>query len=711
MAAMGMRMRRIVRGFRAVYAAGEPMEGEVRPRRVTIAPETIVDFLAGTALFQDCDRKTVEKIVPHVFPVQVPAGIIIVRAGTPDPGIGVLYQGRAAIRRLDAATGSPVTIEEASVGETFGEIGAFLGTTQPHDVIALEDAIMFLLGHDVVTQLAARVPAFSFAAARRLAAKAVAAMAGPKPGAIARAKPNTSAPPLGDAIRFVRVSTYDPTPQVAATVPAKLIRQHRLLPLELRDRTLTVGMVDPTNTASRAELGRVLATTDVAIVAISQDDFNEAYVRLRIDSSPALRGGRPAAEIVQPDQLVFDLADQERDPKQAGPIGDEVVGLANRLIAHAIERGASDVHVDHNVNGPRVRIRVQGQLYGWDHAIPPSHGRSLVARLKVLAGLDVTERRLPQDGRLGVRIGRREVDIRISTIPTSRGEKVALRIFEGSAMLRQLETIFHDPAILDHVRVAIQRPYGAIVVAGPTGSGKTSTLYAALGERIRTRPDTNVLTVEDPIEYRLAGVTQVQVNHAVDLGFAKVLRAMLRQDPDVIMVGEVRDDDTARLALEAAMTGHLMLTSLHANNAVGLVQRFEHLGCGRPLIGQSLALGLVQRLARRLCPRCTTTEVPPPIVLDNLAAHGLVDRWSPVPMPRAVGCPDCNQTGYSGRVAVVEMLALDDALRAQIMAGVPPSELERAAAESGALVSFRTSALRLMAKQLISPAEALLTLA
>jgi len=689
------------------------MEGDARPRRVTVAPETMVDFLVKTALFHGCDRKTVEKIIPHVFPVQVPAGIIIVRAGTPDPGIGFLYQGRAAIRRHDAATGAQVTVEEVTVGEPFGEIGAFLGTTQPHDVIALEDSVMFLLGNDVVTQLATKVAAFSFAAARRLAAKAVAPAIGPLPlpGAPARTRPTTSVPPVGEVIRFVRVSAYDPTPQVVATVPAKLIRQHRLLPLEMRDRTITIGMVDPTNTASRTELQRVLATTSVAIVAIGQDDFNEAYVRLRIDSMAPSRGPKPATELVHPEQLVFDIADQERDPKQTAPIGDEVVALANRVIAHAIERGASDVHVDHNVHGPRVRFRVQGQLYGWDHAIPAGHGKSLVARLKVLAGLDVTERRLPQDGRLGVRIGRREVDIRISTIPTSRGEKVALRVFEGAAMQRQLEAIFHDPAILDAVRAALQRPYGAIVVAGPTGSGKTSTLYAALGERMRTRPDTNVLTVEDPIEYRLAGVTQVQVNHAVDLTFAKVLRAMLRQDPDVIMVGEVRDEETARLALEAAMTGHLMLTSLHANNAVGVVQRFEHLGCGRPLIGQSLALALVQRLARRLCPRCTTTELPPPIIVENLALHSLVDPRAPVPLPRAVGCPECGQTGYSGRVAVVELLVLDDALRAQIMAGVPLSELERAASESGALVTFRSSALQLMSQQLISPAEALLMLA
>ncbi len=669
-----------------------------RVRRVDVPAPTIVEFLATTALFAGCDRGTIEKIAPHVFPVEVPAGVVIVRAGTPNPGIGLVYSGRAAVRDGDAI------LEEVGVRDAFGETGAFLGTTPPHDVVAIRDSVMLLLGHEVVKQLAAKVAPFSFAAARRLAARTIT----PPP---ARSSTPGTAPPPGDGIRFVRVSHYDPAPDVVAAVPAKLIHKHRLLPLELRDHTLTVGMVDPTNAASRAEVQRVLSTSNVAVVAISLDDFNHAYERLRIDPVRAGRGSRPPESAVAADQLVVDQADQERDVKQAGPTGDEIVGLASRVIAHAIERGASDVHVDHDVQGPRIRFRVQGQLYNWDQMIPASHGKGLVARLKVLAGLDVTERRLPQDGRLGVRVGRREVDIRVSTIPTSRGEKVALRVFEAATMQRPLETIFHDPAILESTHAAIQRPYGAIVVAGPTGSGKTSTLYAALGERIRTRPDTNALTVEDPIEYRLAGVTQIQVNHAVDLGFAKVLRAMLRQDPDVIMVGEVRDDETAQLALEAAMTGHLMLTSIHANNALGVVQRFEHLGCPRALIGQSLALVLVQRLARRLCPRCVTSEVPPPIVLDNLAAHGLADRDRPAAMPRAVGCAQCNQTGYAGRIAVVEMLALDDGLRAQIMAGAPVTELERVAADSRLLVSFRRSARLLMARQMINPAEALLTLA
>jgi type II secretory ATPase GspE/PulE/Tfp pilus assembly ATPase PilB-like protein len=674
-------------------------EGEGRPRRVEFPIPVIVEFLAATSLFTGCDRATITKIAPHVFPVEVPAGMVILRAGAHHAGIGVVYSGRATVRTADAI------LEEISAGDAFGETGAYLGTSQPHEVAATQDSVVFLLSHDVVNQLATKIAAFSFAAARRLAARSITS---PIP---LRMKPSGTAPPTNEVIRFVRVSAYDPTAQVVAAVPGKLIQQHRLLPLELRDRTLTVGMVDPTNAASRMELQRVIPTTNLVVVAISQDDFNEAYVRLRIDPLRGGRGTRPIETIVAPDQLVFDQTDQEREAKQQGPLGDEIVALASRVIAHAIERGASDVHVDNAAHGPRIRFRVQGQLYHWDQPIPAGHGRGLVARLKVLAGLDVTERRLPQDGRLGVRVGKREVDIRISTIPTSRGEKVALRVFEAASMLRPLETIFHDPAILEAVHLTIQRPYGALIVAGPTGSGKTSSLYAALGERMRTRPDTNVLTVEDPIEYRLAGVTQVQVNHAVDLTFAKVLRAMLRQDPDVIMVGEVRDDDTAQLALEAAMTGHLMLTSVHANNALGVIQRFTNLSCPAPLIGQSLALVLVQRLARRLCPRCTTSEVPPPVVLANLAAHGLVERDREVAMPRAVGCAECNQTGYSGRVAVVEMLALDDALRAQIMAGSPASVLERVATEARLLHSFRRSALHLMSRQMISPAEALLTLA
>jgi hypothetical protein len=266
-------------------------EGVARPRRVDVPTSTIIEFLASTSLFSGCDRATITRIAPHVFPVEVPAGTVVVRAGAANPGIGVVYTGRAAVR-----DGSAI-IEHVPAGHAFGETGAFLGTTQPHEVAAAEDSVMLLLSHDIVNQLASKSAAFSFGAARRLAARTITT-----PIPTVRARPAGTAPPATEGIRFVRVSSYDPTPEVIAAVPGKLIQQHRLLPLELRDRNLVVGMVDPTNAASRMELQRVMSTSNIIVVAISQDDFNEAYVRLRIDPVRATRGTRPLEVAVSPDQ-------------------------------------------------------------------------------------------------------------------------------------------------------------------------------------------------------------------------------------------------------------------------------------------------------------------------------------------------------------------------------------------------------------------------
>ena len=531
---------------------------------------------------------------------------------------------------------------------------------------------------------------------------------GTSPPPVATATPVVAAAPApadDGSPRMVRVSAYEINDKLLQVIPARTIAMQRLLPLELRGKALTVGMVDPWNGPAQNELRRLLTTVDLQFVAISADDFNEAFVRLRID--PAV-SNRQLAPVTTPESLQYEVNVDEAPTKQVNVIGDEVVQLANRLICAAIDRQASDVHIEGEPTGVKVRFRVGGALQDWETLVAQSFAKGLVARLKVLAGLDITERRLPQDGRIGLRVGRREIDLRVATMPTLRGEKVVLRLFEAANMLRPLESIFVEPKTLAIVRAALDRPYGAIVVAGPTGSGKSSTLYACLNERKKSRPDTNTVTVEDPIEYRLGGATQVQVNHAVDLGFARILRGMLRQDPDVIMVGEVRDGDTAQLALEAAMTGHLLLTSMHANTAIAALQRLENLGCPRPLIAQSLALVLVQRLARKLCPRCVKTEVPPPLLLDSLAARGLADKAAPVPMPRAVGCGECNGTGWSGRVAVLEAFELKDNARNMLMAGSSLGDIEKQAVDAGALLPFRRYAGVLMARNLIAPSEALL---
>ncbi|MBK9071268.1 MAG: Flp pilus assembly complex ATPase component TadA [Myxococcales bacterium] len=694
-------------------------------RRGALEPTAIADFLASSALFKACDRQVVDRIAPHVEAIEVDGGTIVSRAGSAEPLLGIVYAGKLAVRSVNAISGASTVLEEIRVGDSFGEVGAVLGTAQATEVVADQKCIVVLLNKDLLAQMLAKVAPFAAAIAKRLATRVVMASVANirgqgAPGATGAAADaplldlQISAPPPAaaahaDGITFCRIASYPVDQKLISLVPSKLIHQHRMLPLELRGRNMLLGMVDPYNQASLGEIKRVLSNVDIRVMAIGLEDFNETIVRFRIEAGPPKARG---ADLTNPDTIQYDIADSEREAKNAvGVIGDEVVQLASKIIAGALNVGASDVHIETDGTGVRVRFRTSGALQDWDQFVPASFGKSLVARFKVLAGLDITERRLPQDGRIGMRIGKREVDARISTLPASRGEKIVMRMFEASSVSRPLEAIIADANALASFRNSINRPYGAIIIAGPTGSGKSSTLYAALGERKRMRADTSIVTVEDPIEYRLQGITQTQVNHVADLTFGRVLRAMLRQDPDIIMVGESRDPETAQLALEAAMTGHLLFTSLHANNAIGVIQRLEQLGCSRPLIAQALGSVLVQRLARKLCQKCVTSEVPPPLLLESLAARGLVEKAAAIPLPRATGCADCGQTGYSGRVAVIELLSPTDQLRALIMTNAPLAEIENVAAESGALMPFRRYASFLMSRQLLTPTEALLVVA
>jgi len=643
-------------------------------------------------------------------------GSIIARAGNPTPIVGILFAGRASVRQVNASTGQAAVLDTVNVGDHFGEVGTLLGRAQSYEYYAEDDCTVLVISKEIVGQLSEKIAPFSYALAQKLSNRMVRLSMTALRGApaAAAAAPAPAAAPAAEAdagvIPFVKVAAFDPDQKLLELIPARFMQQRRLLPLELRGSVLTVGMVDPYNQAAVGELRRVLHSADPKIVAISQDDFNETVVRLKVGGSSG--SSDKSNQKTDPNTLQFDQLDAEREADKAvRVIGDEVVQLANRIISTGLDLGASDIHIELAHSGMRVRYRVSGTLIDWDQYIAASFAKGLVARFKILSGLDITERRLPQDGRIGIKIGRRELDLRVSTLPASRGEKIVLRLFEAANMMRPLEQVFIDPQTLAVVRKVLNRPFGAIIVAGPTGAGKSSTLYAALNERRKTRPDTNIIMVEDPIEYRLQGVTQVQVNHAIDLDFAGVLRAMLRQDPDVIMVGEVRDSETAQLALEAAMTGHLLFTSLHANTALAVIQRLENFGCNRTMIAQSVALVMVQRLARRLCPKCATTEVPPPVLLKSLAMRGLIEAAAPVPLPRGVGCAECNHTGYAGRVAVLETLHMSDELRTGLMVDQPLNEIEETALKTNHLISFQRYASFLMTRNIIGPSEALLTVA
>ncbi len=621
--------------------------------------------------------------------------------------------GAASVSVADLGTGLRTELYSIHTGDHFGEVGTLLGETQPHDVVAEDACVVLVLKQSAVDQLCRKVPAFAQALASSLADRLRTTTSRPPPPPTAplgdASRPEGALTRAGESVPFIRLSSYDLIDSVLETVPAQLIQQHRMIPLELRNHVLTIGMVDPFNEAALRDLRRVLHHAQPKVVAISSDDFTAVTRRLKLHGAGS--HGRRTRQL-DPNAVVFDVADAQRDSDRATPgAGEQVVAVASEIVAAGLDRGASDIHLEPERGGVRVRYRVNGLLLDWEQSIQPQLARALVGRFKVLAGLDIAERRRPQDGRIGVRVGRRDVDLRVSTLPASEGEKLVMRVFEASAMLRPLEQIFVEQGTLSAVRDVLQQPYGGIVVAGPTGSGKTSSLYAALHERRKLRPDTNIITVEDPIEYRLDGVTQVQVNHGIGLGFAQVLRAMLRQDPDVVMVGEVRDEETAQLALEAAMTGHLVFTSIHANNAGAVVQRFENFGCNRTVISQSVSLVLIQRLARRLCPACTVVEPVPELLRDALALRKLYDPSKPRPLPRAPGCDTCDKTGFLGRVAVVESLRLTDDICARLMANRPLGETMAFAEESGALIRFPRYAAFMMEQALIGPAEALLSVA
>ncbi len=358
-----------------------------------------------------------------------------------------------------------------------------------------------------------------------------------------------------------------------------------------------------------------------------------------------------------------------------------IIRMLNALLTQAAKDGASDIHIEPYERSSSVRFRVDGTLR---EVVQPNKAlhAALISRLKIMAELDIAEKRLPQDGRISLRIGQRAIDVRVSTLPSAHGERAVLRLLDKSESRFTLESLGMNGDVLAGFRRLVQQPHGIVLVTGPTGSGKTTTLYAAL-QTLETAT-TNVLTVEDPIEYELPGIGQTQVNPKIDLTFAKALRAILRQDPDVIMIGEIRDFETAQIAIQASLTGHLVLATLHTNDAPSAVTRLTDMGVEPFLLSSSLLGVLAQRLVRKLCPQCKRAD-----------AEG---RWHPV------GCEHCGHTGYKGRTGVYELMVADERVRELIHNRAAESELLRAA-EAAGLHSMREDGERLVALGVTSPEE------
>ena len=490
---------------------------------------------------------------------------------------------------------------------------------------------------------------------------------------------------------FVDLRDAKPDRELLRTIPLDLMVRYEFLPLEAHDHQLVVAMVDPTDLSRLEELEIQLDRRVIVKVAAvsqlrailketepSQRVLEEATEEFRLD---VIREEAAAGEGLTLEHLVI-----ERD-------SSPMIRLVDSIIFAGLERRASDIHIESQDNSVTVKYRIDGVLQHAMKPLAPEFQSNLITRIKVMAELDIAERRIPQDGRFRVRYRGRPIDFRVSIMPSIHGEDAVLRILDKESLSEKfhelrLDVLGLSPRELKRLRRYIREPYGMVLVTGPTGSGKTTTLYAALSE-IKTDED-KIITIEDPVEYQLRGITQIPVNEKKGLTFARGLRSILRHDPDKIMVGEIRDNETAQIAIQSALTGHLVFTTVHANNVVDVLSRFLNMGVEPYNFVSALNCIMAQRLVRVVCESC---KEPVGVSEELFEESGQNPAdWEGVTFYEGKGCDQCNHTGYRGRTAIGELMALSDSIRQEILAKRPSTEIRSVAREEG-MVTLREAAL------------------
>ncbi|MEE8450666.1 MAG: ATPase, T2SS/T4P/T4SS family, partial [Thermoguttaceae bacterium] len=462
---------------------------------------------------------------------------------------------------------------------------------------------------------------------------------------------------------------YDP--KVIDVLPREYVEQNLVLPLFVVRDTLTVAVSEPSNLFLIDEI-RALSKMQVQIVAATPKDIRRMITTLpnsKVFVIDDIIEDSDSADVTLIEEAIEDIGDVEEIAGQS-----PVIRLVNYVIFNAVKEGASDIHIEAAERCMRVRYRIDGRLYK-SLEVPQHLLNAVTSRIKIMASLDISERRLPQDGRVHVMLEGRKIDLRVSTFPSARGEKTVIRVLDTRTISLNLSDLGFAEDILDNFQQNILAPNGIILVTGPTGSGKSTTLYSALNEI--SSMENNVCTVEDPIEYHLPLINQFQVSNKIGLTFSKALRTLLRQDPDVIMVGEVRDEETARMAIQAALTGHLVFSTLHTNDACSAITRLINMGVEPYLIGAALNMVLAQRLVRCICPKCREAYEPARVVRKALEKMGFeFDTFQ-----KGVGCKSCRNTGFKGRIGVHELLNINDELRDAIVSDASVANIRRIAAD------------------------------
>jgi type IV pilus assembly protein PilB len=478
----------------------------------------------------------------------------------------------------------------------------------------------------------------------------------------------------------INVGRISVAADVAALIPKEMSLNFKVVPVARTGSQLHLAMADPLNVLALDDVKRVAKLDVVPMIA------SEKAIIDKINNLDAARSGSIEDIIKQQEEMDADeamLVNEAPDAVDADELaaaGEDapVIKMANLMLVQAIRDGASDIHLEPYENMVRLRYRIDGALT--EVTSPPKNMQlALTSRLKIMSSLDISERRLPQDGRMRMRVAGREIDLRVSFLPTANGEKCVMRVLDKSNLNADLRNLGMGEDTFSRFETAIESPHGLMLVTGPTGSGKTTTLYSVLNEL--NTPTDNIITVEDPIEFQIPGINQVPVRKEIGLTFAAALRSILRQDPDIIMIGEIRDGETAEIAVESALTGHQVLSTMHCNDAAGAVTRLDDMGIAPFLISSSVILACAQRLMRRVCPACKEPYIPLPEVFQQVGVKP--EDFKASQLVRGTGCDRCRNTGYSGRCAIIEAMTVSDEIRKLIIKREPASEIAKVAIEQG----------------------------
>src|SRR5256712_8657717 len=621
----------------------------------------------------------------------------------------IIKSGLVEVRKKDPTTGFDFLVAQLSEGAAVGEMSLLTGKPRSATVTTVQPTVVFTLTRADFRNLLTQHPEISLGLARILAER------------------------LEDAtkqvgIEYVNLFKGKFDPRIVGLLPQSLCLLNKLVPIAYVNNAVTLAMVNPSNLVAFDDVRRYIKGVVIEPQVCTEDDFrrfmdtvypdlmgvkeadrrkeedrarNEKkrpYMEFQMQSLEDLQNEiLSGLEVQQEEEEKPDTADLATASEDA-----PIVRLANNILALAIKKGASDIHIEPQEDGVVLRLRIDGVLH-IENVLSKKIQLPLASRFKILSRLDISERRLPQDGRISIQIENRGIEFRVSTVPAKFGEKIVMRILDKSGSLLPLDKIIvHGPTV-EKLRWMINQPYGIIYVTGPTGSGKTTTLYSSLNEI--NSDEINISTAEDPIEYDLAGLCQVQTHKDIGLDFARILRAFLRQDPDVILVGETRDTETAKISVEAALTGHLVFTTLHTNDAPGSFTRLEEMGI-EPFLMANSTIGIIaQRLARRLCQNC---KVPQEVDETTLGYFGYTKENAPT-FYKGEGCDKCNRTGKKGRIGIYELLVMNDELKKAVARGDKTDEIRNLAVQSG-MKSLKDYAMILMAEGLTSVDEVLTNL-